>query len=440
MQPRNPTRPIFIGDSRTGIIQIGGGIAQDHRLAKGLAEATTIAPISVQTMTAGYTYTIDKCVAEIHKLTAAGADIVRVAVPEKKDTEALKEILSQTTVPIVADVHFHFKRALEAIEAGVHKIRLNPGNITDRKQVEEVIDACKEANGGRGIPIRVGVNEGSIIERKDKQARAKELGAVFGDNKHGYMMAIMIAKLEEYLDIFYERDFYDIAISAKSMDASLVIDAYTEISKRFPHPLHLGVTHAGPKETGRIRSVVALGTLMANGIGDTIRISYANDPIYEVEDGLELLYTIGKRERIGAELIACPTCGRIQVDLFSLVQDVKDLLAAEIIVPMKVAVMGCVVNGPGEAEGADVAVFAGDRKGIIYVQGEKVATVPEEDILDRLLSECKAFQAKVRSGEIKLGEKKVHIVPPDPEGELGSGWEKMAATRMGHTPLTIEGE
>jgi len=433
MQPRNPTRPIFVGDERTGIIQIGGGISLDHPLGKGLAGPNEFAPISVQTMTAGYTYTIDKCIAEIHKLTTAGADIVRVAVPEKKDTEALKEILAQTTVPIVADVHFHFKRALEAIEAGVHKIRLNPGNITDRAQVEQVIDACKE----RSIPIRVGVNEGSIIERKDKQARAKELGAVFGDNKHGYMMAIMVAKLEEYLDIFYERDFYDIAISAKSMDASLVIDAYTEISKRFPHPLHLGVTHAGPKETGCIRSVVALGTLMANGIGDTIRISYANDPIYEVEDGLELLYTLGKRERIGAELIACPTCGRIQVDLFSLVQEVNAKLNADIQVPMKVAVMGCVVNGPGEAEGADVAVFAGDRKGIIYVQGEKVATVGEDEILDRLLSECKAFQERVLFGEAKLGEKKVDIVPPDPEGELGSGWEKMAATRMGHTPLTI---
>jgi len=433
MQPRNPTRPIFVGDDRTGIIQIGGGIAQDHALAKGLTSQTQIAPISVQTMTAGYTYDIDKCVAEIHKLTAAGADIVRVAVPEKKDTEALAEILNQTTVPIVADVHFHFKRALEAIEAGVHKIRLNPGNITDRTQVEEVIDACKD----RKIPIRVGVNEGSIIERKDKQARAKELGAVFGDNKHGYMMAIMIAKLEEYLDIFYERDFYDIAISAKSMDAALVIDAYAEISKRFPHPLHLGVTHAGPKETGCIRSVVALGTLMANGIGDTIRISYANDPIYEVEDGLELLYTLGKRDRIGAELIACPTCGRIQVDLFTLVQQVNDKLNEDITVPMKVAVMGCVVNGPGEAEGADVAVFAGDRKGIIYVQGEKVATVPETEILDRLLSECKDFQTRVLAGEAKLGEKKVDIVPPDPEGELGSGWEKMAAARMGHTPLTI---
>ncbi len=435
MQPRNPTRPIFVGDDRTGIFQIGGGIDPNHPLAIGLDTPTQIAPVSVQTMTAGYTHDVDKCVAEIHKLTAAGADIIRVAVPERKDTAALKEILNQTTVPIVADVHFHFKRALEAVEAGVHKIRLNPGNITDRAQVEQVIDACKD----RKIPIRVGVNEGSIIERKDKQARAKELGAFFSENKHGYMMAIMIAKLEEYLDIFYERDFYDIAISAKSMDASLVIDAYTEISKRFPHPLHLGVTHAGPKETGCIRSVVALGTLLANGIGDTIRISYANDPIYEVEDGLELLYTLGKRERIGAELIACPTCGRIQVDLFTLVQEVKDLLAAEIKVPMKVAVMGCVVNGPGEAEGADVAVFAGNQRGIIYVQGEKVATVHEDEILERLLNECKDFQARVESGEVKLGEKRVEIVPPDPEGELGSGWEKMAAAKMGHTTLTIDG-
>ena len=424
MQPRRPTRQISLGDDRTGIVRIGGD-----------------APVSVQTMTAGYTHDIDKCVAEIHKMTAAGADVVRVAVPEKKDTEALPEILAQTTVPIVADVHFHFKRALEAVEAGVHKIRLNPGNISDRDQVREVIAACKDGANGPGgrIPIRIGVNEGSIIERKDKQKRAKELGAFFSDHKHGYMLAIMIAKLEEYLEIFYADDFEDVAISAKSMDATLVIDAYTEISKRFDHPLHLGVTHAGPKETGCIRSVAALGTLLANGVGDTIRISYASDPVYEVEDGLELLWSLGLRERKGAELIACPTCGRIQVDLFTLTQDVRRTLADNIQVPMKVAVMGCVVNGPGEAEGADVAVFAGDRKGIIYVQGERVATVPEAEILDRLLAECLSFQDKVRSGEAKLGDKKVDIVPPDPEGELGSGWEKMAAEKIaGSTPLTVD--
>jgi (E)-4-hydroxy-3-methylbut-2-enyl-diphosphate synthase len=417
MIQRRKTRQVTLGDKAHGIVRIGGD-----------------APVSVQTMTAGYTYDIDKCVAEIHKLAAAGADMVRVAVPEKKDTDALRHILPQVQVPIVADVHFHFQRALEAIDAGVHKIRLNPGNISDKEQVAKVIDACKE----RSLPIRVGVNEGSIVERRDKQKRMKELGGVFSDSKHGHMLAIMITKLEEYLDIFYERNFYDIVISAKSIDPLLVIAAYTEISKRFDHPLHLGVTHAGPKETGTIRSVVPLGHLLASGVGDTIRISYASDPVYEVQDGLEMLYILGLRERIGAELIACPTCGRIQVDLFTLTQNVRKKLAEEIQLPIKVAVMGCVVNGPGEAEGADVAIFAGDRRGIIYVQGEKVRNVPEEEILDALLAECRAFQDKVRRGEARLGEKVVEILPPDPIGELGSGFDKIAAGQVEKlTTLTI---
>ncbi len=428
MQPRRPTRQVTLGDDRVGRVRIGGGLF-----------GTTPAPVSVQTMTTGYTHEIDKCVAEINRLTAAGADVVRVAVPEKKDTDALRHIIAQVRVPIVADVHFHFKRALEAVEAGVHKIRLNPGNIQDRAQVIEVIRACKE----RGVPIRVGVNEGSIIERKDKQKRLKELGAFFHDNKRGYLLAIMIAKLEEYLDIFYEEDFYDIVISAKSMDVPTVVDAYSEISKRFDHPLHLGVTHAGPKETGCIRSVVALGALLAGGVGDTLRISYASDSVYEVEDGLELLYSLGLRERKGAELIACPTCGRIQVDLIALVQEVRRTVQSKVDLPMKLAVMGCIVNGPGEAEGADVAVFAGDRRGIIYVQGEKVANVPEEEILGKLLEECLKFQEKVRRGEAKLGDKKVEIIPPDPIGDLGSGWEKIAQQQSQEkgkqqaTPLTV---
>ena len=404
-----PTRQICLGDDRTGRVSIGGG-----------------APVVVQTMTAGYTYEIDACVAEINRLAAAGAEVVRVAVPQRKDTAALREILGQTSVPIVADVHFHYQRALEAIEAGVHKMRLNPGNISDRDQVNSVIDACKE----RGIPIRIGVNEGSVVERKDKQRRMRELGQFFSEHRHGHTIALMLAKLEEYLDIFEDRGFEDICISAKSIDASVVIDVYTEIAKRFDYPLHLGVTHAGPRETGAIRSVVALGTLLANGIGDTVRISYASDPVYEVEDALEMLYCLGLRERHGAELIACPTCGRIQVDLYTLVQEVRRKLADEIELPIKVAVMGCVVNGPGEAEGADVAVFAGNRRGIIYVQGEKVANVPEAEILDRLLEECNRFQAQVRSGAARLGDKKVEIVPPDPIGELGSGIDKIAAGRV----------
>jgi len=413
---RRRTRQITVGDDRVGFVKIGGD-----------------APVSVQTMTAGYTFEIDKCVAEIQKLAAAGADLVRVAVPERKDTEALKEILPQVTVPIVADVHFHFQRAMESIEAGVHKIRLNPGNISDQAQVKDIIQACK----AKKLPIRIGVNEGSIVERKDKQKRLKELGGVFSDNKNGHLLAIMIAKLEEYLDIFYEEDFYDIAISAKSIDPLLTIDAYMEISKRFDHPLHLGVTHAGPRETGAIRSVAPLSHLLCSGIGDTIRLSYASDPKFEVEDGLELLYVLGLRNRIGAELIACPTCGRIQVDLFTLVQDVRKQLAQEIRLPIKVAVMGCVVNGPGECEGADIAIFAGDRRGIIYVQGEKVANVPEEEILTRLLEECRAFQDKIERGEARLGEKKVDILPPDPLGELGSGWEKVQKEKIGGVSLPV---
>lgn len=396
---RRETRQLTLGNDHTGIVRIGGD-----------------APVSVQTMTSGYTHDIDGCVAEINRLTGAGADIVRVAVPKRADTEALSEILNQTRVPIVADVHFHYQRALEAVEAGIHKIRLNPGNIDDREQVDRVIDACAE----RSLPIRIGVNEGSIIERKDKKRRMEELGKFFADHRDGHLMAIMIAKLEEYLEIFHARNFHDICISAKSMDARLAIDTYREISKRFDYPLHLGVTHAGPRETGSIRSVVALGTLLAEGIGDTLRISYASDAIFEVQDGFEMLWSLGLRDRVGAELIACPTCGRIQVDLFELVQKVRSRLANDIEVPMKVAVMGCVVNGPGEAEGADIAVFAGDRKGIIYVQGQRVANIPEEEILDRLLAECRKFQDRVRSGEAKLGEKTVEIVPPEVSGEAGT--------------------
>ena len=367
--------------------------------------------MSVQTMLACPTRQIDRCVADIHRLAEAGAELVRLAVPTRKDTEALKSILEQVSVPLVADVHFHFERALEAIEAGVHKIRLNPGNIQDRDQVLKVIDACRE----RAVPIRVGVNEGSIIERRDKRKRMAELAAVFSADRHGRMLAIMIAKLEEYLEVFHDRDFHDIVISAKSSDPTLAIDAYGEISKRFDYPLHLGVTHAGPRQTAMIRSVAALSHLLASGIGDTIRISYADDPLYEVQDGLELLYCLKLRQRKGPELVACPTCGRVQVDLVKLVDEVRLKLASRIHLPIKVAVMGCVVNGPGEAEGADVAVFAGDRRGLIYVQGERVADVPEAEIADALLAECERFQARVEAGEVKPGDKAVRILAPPTE-------------------------
>jgi len=394
MTPRRKTRQVLVGN-----VRIGGD-----------------APVALQTMTAGYTYEVDKCIAEVQKLARAGADLVRVAVPEKADTEALPHILAATPVPIVADVHFHFQRALEAIEAGVHKIRLNPGNLKDRKQVLKVIAACKE----RGVPIRVGVNEGGIVERQDKEQRAAEMDTLTTDYSAN-LIRIMLEKLEEYLRIFDEADFHDVVISAKSIDPRIVIDAYTAISQRYDFPLHLGVTHAGPPETGRIRSVSALGALLANGIGDTIRISYAADPVYEVEDGKELLCCLGLRSRTEPELIACPACGRIEVDLFKLVTDVRQKINSEIGIPIKVAVMGCVVNGPGECEGADVAIFAGKGKGIIYVQGEKRQTVPEARMLDALLQECRLFAEKVERGEAKLHNATIDIKPPDPLPRPGGG-------------------
>ncbi|MEK7730532.1 MAG: flavodoxin/ferredoxin-dependent (E)-4-hydroxy-3-methylbut-2-enyl-diphosphate synthase, partial [Planctomycetota bacterium] len=325
-----------------------------------------------------------------------------------RDTDALPAILEQSPVPIVADVHFHFQRALEAVEAGVHKIRLNPGNIKDRKQVDRVIAACRE----RRIPIRVGVNEGSVVERKDKDVRMAQMGSLAADRR-STLIRLMVETLEDYMRIFDENDFHDVVLSAKSIDAGMVIDAYRAVSERFDLPLHLGVTHAGPPETGRIRSIAALGSLLSLGIGDTIRISYTADPIHEVEDAKELLCSLGLRNRVEPELIACPTCGRIEIDLIKLVAEVRQKLAT-IKTPVKVAVMGCVVNGPGEAEGADVAVFAGKGRGIIYVQGEQKRTVTEAEMLDALYEEAVAFAARVERGEAELSGARVTIAPPDP--------------------------
>lgn len=382
---------------------------QTHQVDVGGVSIGGNAPISIQSMTSTYTYEIDETVAQIRRLAKAGCDLVRVAVPEKRDTAALPAILDQSPVPIIADVHYHFERALESIEAGVHKIRLNPGNIQDGKQVDRVIAACKD----RGIPIRVGVNEGSVVERKDKAKRATQKQTL-SQNPHDKLVTLMNDTLEDYLRIFDRNNFRDVVLSLKSIDAKIVIDAYRAASERFDLPLHLGLTHAGPPETGRIRSIAALGTLLAAGVGDTIRISYASDPVDEVEDAKELLCSLGLRNRVEPELIACPTCGRIEVDLITLVSEVRRKLADEIKVPVKVAIMGCVVNGPGECEGADIAIFAGKGRGIIYVQGEQRQTVSEDQMLEALLDECRDFAKRVERGEATLTNAAVDIVPPDP--------------------------
>ncbi len=380
---RRPTRQVHVGS-----VALGGG-----------------APVVLQSMTSTPTHDVDATVAQIHRLATAGCDVVRVAVPEARDTAALPAILRQSPIPVVADVHFHYQRALEAVDAGVHKIRLNPGNIQDRAQVVEVIGACRSA----GIPIRVGVNEGSIVERRDKALRYAEMQKLASD-PHRQMIALMIAKLEETIGIFEAERFEDLVLAAKSPDPRVVIDVYRAMAERFDYPLHLGVTHAGPPETGRIRSVTALATLLAEGVGDTIRISYAADPLEEVHDGKELLCCLGLRARTEPELIACPTCGRIEVDLLKLVAQVRARLAT-IPVPLKVAVMGCVVNGPGEAEGADVAVFAGKGRGVICVRGEKVRTVAEADILDALYEQAVALAEQVQRGQVELTTGPIQIGP-----------------------------
>jgi len=365
------------------------------------------APVAIQSMTTTHTSDPEATITQISELARAGAELVRVAVPTPKDTAALPEILRASPVPIIADVHFHFARALEAVEAGVHKIRLNPGNISDRGQVDRVIAACKD----RGTPIRVGVNQGGVMERRDQTRRAAEQSRLREAPAAG-LIELMVDKLTDYLRIFEEHDFGDLVLAAKSHDARVVIDAYRALSERFDYPLHLGVTHAGPPETGRIRSIAALGTLLAEGIGDTLRISYAADPVCEVEDAKELLYSLGLRARREPELIACPTCGRLEVDLIKLVGEVRRKLAG-IGAPVKVAVMGCVVNGPGEAEGADVAVFAGQGQGVIYVQGEQTRTVSEDRMLETLYEECLKFAERTKRGEAELaGGRAPSIAPP----------------------------
>jgi (E)-4-hydroxy-3-methylbut-2-enyl-diphosphate synthase len=346
---------------RVGSIEIGGD-----------------APIAVQSMTNVFTHDIDHCVAQIQALTERNCELVRLAVPTDRDTAALPEILRQVSVPIIADVHFHYARALEAIEAGVHKIRLNPGNIQNRKEVEQVIAACKI----NGVAIRVGVNEGSIRERKNQQRKKEE-------SRHD-LVELMVKKLAEYVRIFEENQFDNLVLSAKCHDAARCIQVNRAISKQFDYPLHLGVTHAGTIQTGSVRSAAALGALLAEGIGDTIRVSLAGDPLAEIDVAWEILHSLGLRKRTGPELIACPTCGRTEIDLLSMVEDVQKALR-EIKQPIKVAVMGCVVNGPGEAEDADIALCGGRDKAIIYSGGKMIATTTADKAVEALMEQVKLF-------------------------------------------------
>ena len=346
LQKRRPTRQIHIGK-----VAIGGG-----------------APISVQSMTNTKTTDTEATVAQIRALQAAGCDIVRLAVPDMEAAKNLGNILRQVTVPLVADIHFDYKLALEAIHQGIHSLRLNPGNIGGEEKVRAVVEAAKEA----GIPIRIGVNAGSL----DKKI-LKKYGGVTPE--------ALVESAMEHVRILEALDFHDMKISLKAHDVPLTIAAYRLMSQTVDYPLHLGITEAGTVNTGIIKSAVGIGALLAEGIGDTFRISLTGDPVVEVRVANEILKSLGLKE-YGPTLVACPTCGRTSIDLPAIAAQVEEKLR-DIEEPIEVAVMGCVVNGPGEARGADVGIAGGNGEGLIFRKGEIVRKVPEADLVNELFQE-----------------------------------------------------
>jgi len=328
------------------------------------------APVSVQSMTTTPTADVDATLQQIAELTAAGCQIVRVAVPSADDAAALPAIARKSPIPVVADIHFQPKYVFAAIEAGCAGVRVNPGNI---RRFDDRVGEIARAAADAGVPIRIGVNAGSL----DPRLLAK------------YGRATADALVESALwecSLFEEHGFRDIKISVKHHDPVVMIAAYRKLAEACDYPLHLGVTEAGPPFQGTIKSAVAFGALLAEGIGDTIRVSLSAPPVEEVKVGTAILEALGLRER-GLEIVSCPSCGRAQVDVFKLAEEVTAGLEG-FPVPLRVAVMGCVVNGPGEAREADLGVAAGNGKGQIFVRGEVVRTVPESQIVETLLEEA----------------------------------------------------
>jgi (E)-4-hydroxy-3-methylbut-2-enyl-diphosphate synthase len=328
------------------------------------------APVSVQSMTTTPTSDINKTLQQIAELTASGCQIVRVAVPTQDDADALATIAKKSPIPVIADIHFQPKYVFAAIDAGCAAVRVNPGNI---KQFDDKVKEIANAASAAGIPIRIGVNAGSL----DKRLLAK------------YGRATPEALVESALwecSLFEEHGFRDIKISVKHNDPVIMINAYRQLARACDYPLHLGVTEAGPAFQGTVKSAVAFGALLAEGIGDTIRVSLSAPPVEEVKVGNQILESLGLRER-GLEIVSCPSCGRAQVDVYTLAEQVTAGLEG-LPVPLRVAVMGCVVNGPGEAREADLGVASGNGKGQIFVKGNVIKTVPESQIVETLIEEA----------------------------------------------------
>ena len=366
--PRRRTRRISVGS-----VPVGGG-----------------APVSVQSMTTTKTHDIGATLQQIAELTAAGCDIVRVACPTDKDAEALPIIAKQSRIPVIADIHFNPKYVFAAIDAGCGAVRVNPGNI--RKFDDQVKEICKAASDA-GVSLRIGVNAGSLDPRLLK--------------KHGRATPEALVESAVWeASLFEENDFHDFKISVKHHDVLTMIEAYRMLSEKGDWPLHLGVTEAGPAFQGTIKSVSAFSVLLSEGIGDTIRVSLSAPPVEEIKVGTKLLECMGLRERT-LEIVSCPSCGRAQVDVWTLAEEVTEGLK-DFKVPLRVAVMGCVVNGPGEAREADLGVASGNGKGQIFIRGEVVETVPEDRIVETLIRMANALAEEMGLEE---GEGSVEVLP-----------------------------
>src|SRR2546428_3265378 len=354
--PRRVSRQIRIGN-----VPIGGG-----------------APISIQSMTTTKTADIDSTLQQIASLVAAGVDIVRVAVPHWEDARALEAIAAKSTVPVIADIHFQWKYAIAALEAGVQGLRINPGNIRYQDKVRLI---AREA-ATLSVPIRIGVNAGSL---------EKDLLEKYGSPTPEALVESALSEAR----ILEDEDFFDIKISVKHSSPRVMIEAYRQLAEKCDYPLHLGVTEAGPMPTGGVKSAVGIGALLAEGIGDTIRVSLTDDPVEEVKVGAWILQSLGLRKR-GLDLVACPSCGRAEVNVLELTKKVNEALEkAKLKAPLRIAVMGCVVNGPGEAREADLGIASGNGFGHLIVRGEVKGKVPEDRIVDVLIDEARKLAADV---------------------------------------------
>ncbi|HZP56147.1 MAG TPA: flavodoxin-dependent (E)-4-hydroxy-3-methylbut-2-enyl-diphosphate synthase [Dehalococcoidia bacterium] len=363
MSARRKSKPVHVGD-----VQIGGD-----------------APIAVQSMCSTDTADVKATVEQLHRLKDAGCDVVRIAVPDKEAAEALPEIVRQKPLPIIADIHFDYRWALAAIRSGFDALRLNPGNIRDAEKVTLVAKEAKE----RGMPIRVGVNAGSL----------PPIRALADGEMPPTLPERMVEAALWEIKVLNDADFDDIKISMKAFDVPTMVEAYRRIAPMVPYPLHLGVTEAGTPRAGSVRSAIGIGILLSEGIGDTIRVSLAADPVEEVPVCWDILNTLNLRKR-GATLVACPTCGRIEIDLIPLANKVEEHFVRRGKI-LTVAVMGCVVNGPGEARMADLGIAGGKGRGVIFRKGEVVRTVDEPEFMDALIEEGEKIIAEIEAGTYK---------------------------------------